>query len=328
MSSKEYVLDAKVKEYLEHVQEEGAAKVTCTGYRWIIHTATEALRRKGLETDPAKWTRQEVNYIRNELFAGQKNGVRRRHMAVLNTYLKWHGNPVIEDMRIKWPQDEKMPPDHLSVRQSLEVMDAAVGMERMVVHLELNLGLRRVEVLRLRPESFKLDHLSVQGKGRGGGKWRTVPYHEDTGKELAAYKRLREEEIARARGRNPQVRIPHELFIYERGGNLYAYQKTAMDNLVKKVAARTGIPFSNHTLRRTYGRTLWEMNRAVPGSCPIETIAWLMGHVDTKTTIKYLGIDLSDAAGSMSALGRFQNMVRSQSSFPRSILVGSGQSGI
>ncbi|MDW5564207.1 MAG: site-specific integrase [Methanomassiliicoccus sp.] len=269
-----------------------------------------------------------MDYIRNEVYARQKNGVKRRHLAVLNTYLKWHGNTVIRDMKIKWPQDEKLPPEHLSPSQALSILDAAQGLERLVIHLELNLGLRRVEVLRLKPGSFKVAYLSVQGKGRGGGKWRMVPYRPDTLAELKAYQQLREEEIARAREKNPAVKVPDALLIYERGGRLHAYQKTALDKLVKGVAARTGIPFSNHTLRRTYGRTLWEANKRFPGMCPIETIAELMGHRDVRTTVLYLGINLADMADAMGTLARYQELVRNQNLFSQNIMIESGQSGI
>jgi hypothetical protein len=40
--------------------------------------------------------------------------------------------------------------DWLSPEMAHRTMEMAEGMERIVVHLELNLGLRRIEVLRLR----------------------------------------------------------------------------------------------------------------------------------------------------------------------------------
>jgi len=329
MSSKEYVLDATVETYLKHLKDRNAAKVTITGYRWIIQSATDALRKAGLRTDPREWTREEVIYIRATSFGHHKNGVWWWLLAVLNTYLKWYGNRVIQDMRMMWGNDEDLVPEHLETVVGLRVMDAAQGMERLVIHLEMNMGLRRVELIRLRMGSFKPDYLEVQGKGRGGGKWRKVSYHKDTMSELAAYKRIREEEIAKARAKNPQLRVPDSLFIYERGGRLYPYQKTALDNLVKGLSERVGVRFSNHILRRTYGRMLWEMNEHLPGTCPIETISNLMGHRDVRTTIRYLGIDLRDKGRGMDGLGQYQDYLRSQQTpFISERIDISGQSGI
>lgn len=329
MSSNECVLDANEKEieYLEYLEQENAAPVTISGYRWIIRAATSGLRDAGMEWEPERWTRNEVNYVRNVIFGKQKNGVRRRHLSVLNKYLQWYDNKVIQEMKIKWPSDEEMPTEHLLPLQALAVLDAARGVERIVVHLELNMGLRRVEV---RPSETK----ELQGhrpggprEGPGGGKWRSVPYHFDTLDELRSYNCLRENEIAKARAKNPQVKVPDALLIYERSGALYPYRKTALDNMVKAVSERVGLQFSNHTLRRTYGRTLWDMNKLRPGSCPIETIAELMGHEDIRTTIKYLGINLDDMTSAMSALSEYQMMLRQEQN-PSLCLVGSGQSGI
>ncbi len=118
--------------------------------------------------------------------------------------------------------------------------------------------------------------------------------------------------------------MPDSLFIFERGGRLHAYQKTAMDSLVKRASSRTGISFSNHTLRRTYCRMLREMNRRYPGTCPTETIAELMGHRDIQTTIQYLGINLDDMATAMSGLARFQEQLRANKPLTSTILMRSG----
>ena len=51
---------------------------------------------------------------------------------------------------------------------------------------------------------------------------------------------------------------------------------------------RLGFDFTNHTLRRTYGRTLYH-------SCvDIVTISHILGHDNISTTMKYLGINKDD----------------------------------
>ena len=170
MSSNECVLDANEKEieYLEYLEQENAAPVTISGYRWIIRAATSGLRDAGMEWEPERWTRNEVNYVRNVIFGKQKNGVRRRHLSVLNKYLQWYDNKVIQEMKIKWPSDEEMPTEHLLPLQALAVLDAARGVERIVVHLELNMGLRRVEVLL--PETKELQGHRPGGPREGPGR--------------------------------------------------------------------------------------------------------------------------------------------------------------
>lgn len=151
------------------------------------------------------------------------------------------------------------------------VMGAVEGIERIVVHLDLNIGLRLVEVLRLKVADIQLGYMQVLGKGTQGGKPRTNPFHPDTVAELNLYHMMREAEIAKARAKNPGVKVPDALLIYEQAGELHAYKRSALDKMLKRVSERTGIKFTNHTLRRTYGPTLWLAN------IPIETISNLMG---------------------------------------------------
>ena len=80
-------------------------------------------------------------------------------------------------------------------------MSAAAGMERIVMHLELKIGLRRIEVLRLKVSDVGLGHLQLLGKGRLGGKTRTNPFHPDTNAELTYWFKLRDVEIEKARPR-------------------------------------------------------------------------------------------------------------------------------
>jgi integrase/recombinase XerD len=64
------------------------------------------------------------------------------------------------------------------------------------------------------------------------------------------------------------------------------------------------LQFTNHTLRRTYGRMLWL------AGVPIETIAEILGHADTKTTILYLGLDMGDQVSAIRKLAEFHEQNR------------------
>jgi integrase/recombinase XerD len=202
----------------------------------------------------------------------------------------------------------------------MQALELAEGLEKIVMHLELELGLRRVEVIRMKVSSIKLGRLDVLGKGRQGGKPRTLAYHPHTIAELNHYHLIRETEIAKARAKNPAVVVPDSLLIYERGGELHTYQRTAIDKLVQNVAKKLGVKFTNHTLRRTYGRMCWL------AGVPIETIMELLGHSDTKTTILYLGLNMDDKADAMLKLSKYQAAVNY--SKDETTGCGSGQSGI
>jgi len=86
------------------------------------------------------------------------------------------------------------------------------------------------------------------------------------------------------------------------GWKLGAYRETAIDKMIKGVAARAGIDpdlCSNHTLRRTCGRMLFH------AGVPIETISKILGHADIRTTLLYLGLNIDDMNAAWSQLDAY-----------------------
>jgi integrase len=99
------------------------------------------------------------------------------------------------------------------------------------------------------------------------------------------------------------VIVPDSLFIYERNGKLRPYQKTAIDKFLKDYGRSLDMEISNHDLRRTGGRM---MHRA---GVPIEEIARVLRHSDTKVTMHYLGLDRDDMNKAMEQYHQYQKNV-------------------
>jgi len=200
----------------------------------------------------------------------------------------------------------------------------AKGIERIIIHCELDLLMRRKSVLSLKVGSFvrgKERRINYTGKGRHGGPNKSVGWHPDTDEILDEYlDTIRQPTIDKARKKNPKVKVPDALFIYERGGNLYPYKKTAIDNILCKLGERIGFHFSNHDLRRTGGRLMYKSR------VPIEKISKILGHKDTKTTIEYLGLNMDDQDDAMRKLAQFQSAVKHR--VGQNTGCESGQSGI
>jgi integrase/recombinase XerD len=320
---KEY-LSSLQDDYINTLIKKGRSRTTVDGYRWLIRKMSARLEEAGLDPNPKNWDETTVLWLKKVGLAHLRPGIDRREMAVLNMYAQHHGNAIIKDMELEWPEDKRTHVDWLTPSQAMEVLDAAEGLERIVIHLELEMGLRRVEVIRQKVKNILMGVMHVQGKGKQGGKWRTISFHPNTIAELNRYMLIREAEISKARAKNPNVEVPEGLLIYEMSGELHVYKRSAIDKIVRRVSERVGFKFTNHTLRRTYGRMLWL------AGVPIETIAEILGHADTKTTILYLGLNMDDQASAMSKLAEFQSTIRSPQNYRKSGLARqkSGQSGI
>lgn len=304
--------------YESEIRFRGWSDKTVEGVLWALRNMLEAIWKNGYETSPQRIGQTEVDFLCGVHYAGRAQSYIAHNLSILKTFLKWAGNKQIE--RIRWPMRSWDRPnaDWLSDEQAAFVRTVGVGIERMVVHLELDLGLRRIEVLRLKTSDFKTgreNRVHVLGKGRHGGKPRDVLWHEDTAVELAAYLRLRDAIVAKARAKNPAACVTDSLLVYERGGHVYPYKKSALDNIITGLARRTGIVFTHHTLRRTCGRMMFR------AEIRIEKIAAIFGHSDTKTTYRYLGLELEDQASAMLQYARYQKAVK----IPEDGIFGVGQ---
>jgi integrase/recombinase XerD len=322
MPSKERYLNDLLNDFIKATKKKKRSPVTVSGYRWMVAKVQRELleaERDGFEVEanPKHWDEETVRHIIDVIYSDNLPSVVRRNVSVLGTYAAFHGNSIVKDLQLEWPADERVHVDWLTPTDALRVMEAAEGMERIIIHLELKLGLRRVEVLRMKLQDIGSGYLDVLGKGRQGGKRRTVAFHRETMAELEYYLKLRDAEIMRSEGRGT---IPDSLLIYfGQGRELHTYKRTAVDVRLARVAKRTGLKFTNHTLRRTYGRTLWL------AGVPLETISSLMGHEDTKTTTQYLGLNMDDKESAMRKLAEFESAVKCGKNLSSSQI--SGQSG-
>lgn len=320
MPSKERNLDAALEKFLETRRKKRRAEQTIKGYAWMIRKVNRALTEAGYEAHPTRWTEATVNFLLDDLYSESQPGVARREVSVLNCYLQVHGNNVIQEMELEWPEDGRVRVHWLTPQDARRIEQEARGLERIVIHLELRIGLRRVEVLRLRVQDIMTGQFNILGKGKRGGKWRSNPFDPSTLSELSYFFQLRDMEIAKARAKDPRSEAPDNLLIYERGGRLYPYQRTAVDELVQAVSERTGVPCTNHVLRRQFAKEL-----RLSG-VPVSTISELLGHSDEKTTRLYLGIDMDDKSNAMAQAARFR--AAAEAAFSSEARRKSGQSGI
>lgn len=326
MADPRWSLDRRIKEYLEELEDGGRSPLTIQDYRWALEHLFNGLEDKKMTLNPRKVGKKEIEYLRTE-YLTQCNRTRANLIKILIGFLKWAGNTDVQRLRInfgdtspkniRWLQDEEAG----VVRSTAEP-----GIERMVVHCELDLGMRRCEVLRLKVSDFqsgRARQIFIHGKGRNGGKFRQISWHPQTELVLSEYLEDRDAVIRMAIARDASIKVPDDLLIYDRGGKIHPYRKTAIDNILEDLSARVGFKFTNHDLRRTCGRMMYR------AGVTLEEIARIFGHSDTRTTSHYIGLDLEDMDHAMAKYAQYQTsmilpkMVKNEDS-----QIKSGQSGI
>ncbi|MFH0815272.1 MAG: site-specific integrase [Methanobacteriota archaeon] len=203
-------------------------------------------------------------------------------------------NPVIEMLEYHVNPSTRSTVDWLNLEkgEDFAVWEAAREIrEKALIHSELYLGMRRISVQRFQLSWFNGQSINIHGKGRGGGKWRTIAPHKDTA-ELFATVKEHNSQLAKKAGSDS---YPDNMMLCVKGTNLRKYGFTSLDNIVKRVSVRSGIEFSHHTLRRTAGRRMWKAGIA------IESIARFLGHSDIRMTMLYIGANYDDTEAAMRA---------------------------
>ena len=251
----------------------------------------EGIRAKDVTKDDVF---KVLDFMRRNNYAVQ---TMKGYICALRRICMHHGNPAPQTTKIRWPQDMRPSVDWLTQDQAQKLIDCPkTPMQEMVIHLELCMGLRRIEVARLRISDIdsKRKYMTVTGKA---DKLRLVPFHPDTGAVLSHYMGYRNALVKVAVSKDPSAEVPDNLIIWGKGAQLSAYSQvklTGFDKQIKALIPQIGIEFSNHTLRRTFGRTMYRCG------VPLATIAKLLGHESTDVTLDYIGVDLDDMGSAMS----------------------------
>lgn len=297
MSSEEII-----KTWRKRLKDERLAPRTISFYIETIHAVLALMETLKLNTHPhvinAEDVQKLLDYLKDEQYAVQ---TRKGYLTTLRRFCRSFENPNIEQWpKPRFPHDTRPHADWLDADQARILLDCDKSpIQTIVVHFELCLGLRHVEVIRLRTWDIDIETQTIQVRGKGpeGGKPRLIPYAagtEDAIGTWSAHRALMEEE---GRRRHPRTfKDPEEFIVWSKAGVLHPYSEEGygLDKVVTlPLSEALGFSFSNHTLRRTFGRALYRAGVEVP------TISAILGHESTDVTLKYLGINLDDMRDAM-----------------------------
>ena len=297
--------DGSLQLFIRKMEAEHLAPRTVSFYVETVHAVTEILRAGGRHTLPREITRADVDYLL-DYFVAHDFAIQTRK-GYLSALKRWCGSAdgsVVHDWpRYRFPHDNRPHADWLDSFQAANLLShPKTPIQAVVIHLELCLGMRHVEVIRLKTADIDYDRklLTIIGKGSMGGKPRVVPFARDTAEVLRAYETVRDEQIRHAKARYPiSTAVPPNFIIWSRGDRLHAYSEEGygLDKIVTlPLSAELGFHFSNHTLRRTFGRALFRAGVAVP------VISKILGHESTDVTLRYIGVDLDDMTAAIARL--------------------------
>lgn len=299
------------REYVEKRARESLSKRHVQEIDRVLTQVIDRLSEAGLACHPSRFGEGELDYLLNgpwrpatESEPGLSSQSRKYNVCLLNGFLKSLGNLTVEGRRLRFPHSPVRPIEALTEDEArrLLVVAASRGIVcHTIVAFELLMGLRRCEVLRLRLVDLGDGILTVHGKGREGGKKRWVPYHDEIRRILPELVAHRQQTVAGFRGPDAGYLFVHRIADGRwKPYGVRVWSKAYVDRqfvipAFEQARVRKAANL-NHALRRTCGRTAWAHG------VPIEKISYMMGHEDTRTTRKYLALNLEDVRSVISVL--------------------------
>lgn len=253
------------KDYLTHCYQRGLTEETIRSYESTIKRVERILLGEGRNTDPKRFGPKELGTL-IRAYRGKPDTIRKYKI-----FLKFNEN------HIAFPKTPTPTPRRTWLTtEEAELLRASdmKPIERMIIHLGLDLGFRRIEMARAEVSHFKGRNILVIGKGTFGGKKRYLKLTNLTKWILTDY--LAEKPAGK------------HLLTHKKG----KYTPNGITWIIWRLSKRLDIPFSSHTLRRTFARSLSEQGAR------IETIRDILGHSNLDETEKYIGsnIDQMDTA--------------------------------
>ncbi len=108
------------------------------------------------------------------------------------------------------------------------LINMADPMEGAILAMELGLGCRRIEIMRQKASEVETRTVTVLGKGRNGGKIRTMMLNDTVKEFVARWMYERELMVERFKKEYPSQTVPDLLFIHEWHGELRGYSESGI----------------------------------------------------------------------------------------------------
>ena len=287
--------------WVKKMSKERLSTRTIHFYRETMHAVAIILNAKERPYMPKDVRAEDVRILLDHLAAkGYAVQTRKGYLTTLRKWVKDGGGKTDGWPKARLPADLRPKVDWLTAVQASRLLRTEMTLlQSAVINLELRQGLRHVEVIRLRhcDIDYETHLLTVIGKGPIGGKIRRIPMVPATEAALKVWQDLRDIWVQEGRERYPSsFQDPETVIVWRKAGRLYSYSEEGygLDKVVTlPLNKQLDFHFSNHTLRRTFGRALYR------AEVPVATIAKILGHESTEVTLRYIGVDIDDMRQAM-----------------------------
>ena len=301
-------LKTSIARYLV-VEERRVSGTTFVNKRYVLHALGRRFNEirhthpeKCLEADPLKWKEREILEVLDLLKTG-RDGTRIalssqvQTLTVAEGFLARIGNPIIAQLR--WEMPQKFPHRQDTMRKSSLTTTQVEQIERtceqlsgwrgtcvrfLVVGYPFT-GARLSELLKARrmdldmtssnPDEWTLEIAFPKAERLHG--IRKVPIPEPLRPELARFLKERERTLSEM----GLADTPERPLVFSSKNPDKPWSKSTIEHRAAELRSKTGIQFTVHSFRRTFGQLMLDRGES------IEDVAPMMGHSSSVVTEKY-----------------------------------------
>ena len=291
--------EACINSWVKYLEDRGYLESTILNYRSTATVLVNCMKEIDVDPLPYMWTKEDVQTM-IEHWEDKNLRVKTQtgYHFVMCRFAADFDNFAPSSVAVKWPDEETII-RWLTLNQAKIVLNTPMTeMQRLGIELMLRMGRRRIEGVRAQLSDMIYDapdpYMIVDGKGH---KKHKMPFAPTTDKILSKWLDVRSDMIREYVPKHKQDEIT-DLFVYRKGEKVNGFSTkrcTGWDSAITNdVSCRSGVYFSNHDLRRTFGRELY-----FTAKIDIKLIKSYYNHSTIEQTEKYIGADISRMSDGM-----------------------------
>ena len=248
-------------------------------------------RDPSLNRNPRKWREREATAIALAMReTGIASNTLANYLGVIQAFLEYLGNGTLRAMRRKtfglFPREAYERKPSLTEEELAKVLDAtdlAKGWNgecmRFLFRTYAYTGLRLNELRLASPTDLDTAkwtlHVRHPKGERSFAQHRVVPIPEPLRPAIVCYLKARDARLGK------KGKLESTYLVFSRDNTEKPVGDSTIQCWKRKLESWSGVDFTTHSLRRTYGQIL--LNRGVP----LESVSLALGHASTVTTEKH-----------------------------------------
>ena len=271
--------EEQIRAFAEHLVETGRSVRTSETYVNVLKNNFAFLKTNGRNHTAETITQDDLRFLMQH--KNIREATMHDYLNIIDKFVKFcTGRTPYHDMDLMWNRRAEPEPQVFISKEDLaKALAVADPRQRMVLMLGAYMGLRTVEMVRIRTPDIQGNRLMIRGKGHRGAFVQSAVIPPIVMQEIERYTAWKDSLKVEDRTEGAFF-FQHS---YDKKSIEPVHHKgSSIQKCIYAVAKRSGVRITPHSLRRLFATTLY-----YDLGVDIITIRDLMRHADASTTMRH-----------------------------------------